>query len=208
MRKLALQFCLVCLLATAAWSKPEYVPDYFPAPLGAEWHYDVTSSMGTSLKMKNVVTEVTKRAEGGYLIVITSYTPQESVNYYHKVPGWVYIDKSVTPSSNYTFDFVEDKNDLMNPLAIGKTWSYEGTGSGIAVTQDWKVEGAEEVTVPAGKYKAIKVTSNGTMGGNPTKYTFWYVDRVGCVRIETESANPAGPPIISTTAMTKVVFPK
>lgn len=208
MRILRISILLVLFLCSAVLAKPKYVPDYFPTGMGTEWHYDLTSTSGITMKTKNVVTSVTKAEKGGWNVIITSYTPQESQNHYHKVSGWVYTDKSVSPAANYTFDFVEDKPDLMNPLVVGKGWDYKGTGSGMAVTQTWKAIAVEEVKVPAGTYKAVRVESEGEMGGNPTKYTFWYADRVGAVKIVTESANPNGPAIVSTSVLTKHVVPK
>lgn len=201
MRTLKLICPLVLLLLTAVWAKPKYIPDYFPAPMGAEWHYDMTSDSGISMQIKHVVTAIKKMEKGGYEIEMTSHSPQESKSYYHKVPGWVYIDKTV--GASFTMDYVKDQNYLMNPLAIGKGWNYKGTASGMNVTQEWKAVGTEEVTVPAGKYKTIKVESTSDMAGNTTKYTFWYADRVGAVKIVTVAGG-----ITSTSVLTKVVFPK
>lgn len=191
-------------LTTVTVAKEKYVPDYFPAPKGAEWNYKITTSNGMSMDMRQVVNSVTKLADGtGYEVIISSFTPTESVNTYHKVAGWVLTDKSVTPSANYTFDYVKDINSLMNPLVSGKTWNYEGTAGGLAVTQEWTCVGAESVKVPAGDFKAVKVTSTSDYGGNPSKYTFWYVDRVGLVKSITEAGG-----VTSTMELQSYTFPK
>lgn len=204
MNRLFIPILLLLSFTTVSVAKEKYVPDYFPAPKDAEWNYKTTTSAGMSMEMRQVVTGVTKHADGsGYEVVINSYSPTESINTYHKVPGWVLTDKAVTPSANYTFDYEKDINTLMNPLAVGKTWSYKGKGGDLAITQDWTCVGPENVTVPAGDFKAIKVTSTADYGGNVSKFTFWYVDRVGMVKSITEAGG-----MTSTTELHKYSFPK
>lgn len=197
----------VLALSLSAQAKPEYVPDYFPAPLGAEWHYELKSSAGYNLKLKNVVSERTDAAKAGYNILISSFSPQESKTYYLKKPGWVFALKTEMPASSYAIDYVADKEEIMNPLKVGATWEYKGKGVSSTGEQDWvqswKVEGVEDVTVPAGTYKAVKVTSTSNVAGNVTKYTFWYVDRVGAVRVLTEVSG-----MTNDMLLTKVSMPK
>jgi hypothetical protein len=197
---------VVALSATAVAQKP-YVPDYFPSAMGTEWHYDMKSSSGYNIQLKMVVTERADASKTGYNVVRSSFVnDSETKNFYLKKPGWVYILKSETPASNYNVDYVEDKNELMNPLKIGESWKYKGKAEGSATQdweQDWTVVGAEDVEVPAGKYKAIKVTSTSTVDGNVTKYTFWYVDRVGPVRILSEVGG-----MTNDMVLTKFTVPK
>ncbi len=204
MRRLLIPVLLLLALTAVSSAKEKYVPDYFPAPKGAEWNYKIATSSGMSMDMRLLVTAVTKLADGtGYEVVISSFTPTETINTYHKVAGWVLTDKSVTPSANYTFDYLKDINTLMNPLVSGKTWKYEGKGGGLDITQDWTCVGPENVKVPAGDFKAIKVTSTSDYGGNVTKYIFWYVDRVGMVKSVTEAGG-----VTSTTELQNYTFPK
>lgn len=203
-RRLSILCLALLILAASATAKEIYVPDYFPCPKGGEWNYKINSSNGVTMDMRRLVTEVSKLDKGGYKVVINSYSPTETINTYLKVAGWVYTDKAVTPSVSYTFDYEKDCNELMNPLATGKTWSYKGTAGGMSITQDWKCVGVEAVKVPAGEFKsAIKVTSTSDMGGNASKYTFWYVDRVGMVKSITEAGG-----VTSTTELVSYKFPK
>jgi len=199
---------MVSLSSLALAQKKPYVPDYFPAAMGTEWHYDLKSSGGYALKLKTVVTERADASKTGYNVVQTSYVNgSETLNYFLKKSGWVDILKTEMPASNYSMDFVEDKKDLMNPLKVGASWDYKGkavSGSGTQVwEQTWNVVGVEDVTVPAGSYKAVKVTSTSTVDGNETKYTYWYVDRVGAVRVVTEVAG-----MTNDMVLTKFVVPK
>lgn len=204
--KHSLRLCLLLAVllwtATSAIAKNPPPPDYFPAPLGAEWHYDVKPDNNPTTKLRNVVTKVSP-IDKGQEIEISSFAPMESKSLYHKLAGMVYLCKVDTPSANYVLDYEADKPDLMNPLAIGKDWKYAGKGGGMDITQDWKVVGSESVQVPAGKYNAIKVVSNSTMAGTAIKYTFWYVDQVGGVKTVTEANNAK-----TVVELTKVVWPK
>ncbi len=134
-------------------------------------------------KTKNVISKNTPLAGGGEDIEVTTTTPTESKSFYHKVAGWVILLKVDMPAASYVMDYEEDKKELMNPLAIGKGWNYKGTAGGMELTQEWKIVGTESVTVPAGKYSAVKVESKSSFGGNAIKYTYWYVDRIGSARV-------------------------
>ena len=197
-------FVTLLLLVAPILAKEVYVPDYFPCPKGAEWDYKINTSNGVTMDMHRVVTDVSKMEKGGYKVVINTTSPTETISTHLKVAGWVYTDKAVTPSVNFNFDYEKDCNDLMNPLVVGKSWSYKGEAGGMAITQDWKCVGVETVKVPAGEFKgAVKVTSTSDMGGNVSKYTFWYADRVGLVKSETEAGG-----VTSTNELVKYKFPK
>ena len=200
--RLLLTLSLLMSVAGTAQEKP-YVPDYFPSPLGAEWNYKLTSSMGQNMDIRTVVAERTDAAKVGYNVVQKTYMPQESINYYFKKPGWVLTLKTEMPASNYIADFVEDKPDLMNPLKVGATWDYKGKMSGQDWTQTWKVAGAEKVTVPAGTFDAMKLESTSEVSGSKTNYVFWYVDRIGLVRVTTEVSG-----MTTDMQLVKYSFPK
>jgi hypothetical protein len=196
---------LLAVLTSIGLAKSStYVPDYFPSALGTEWYYDVKPAGSPTTKTKNVISKNSALAGGGEDIEITTTTPTESKSFYHKVGGWVILLKVDMPAANYVMDYEEDKKEIMNPLAIGKGWNYKGKAGGMELTQDWKVVGTESVTVPAGKYSAVKVESNSNFGGNPIKYTYWYVDRVGSVKSISEAAGGTK----TVVELTKVVFPK
>ena len=83
------------------------------------------------------------------------------------------------------------------PMTPGKTYSeplsYPSPFGNLAIQVDMntKVLDWEEVTVPAGKYRALKVEANGRSVGGPIngtrKVTLWYAPEVGnYVRMEFE----------------------
>jgi hypothetical protein len=96
---------------------------------------------------------------------------------------WTFADASVSQGRRVTFAF---------PLEIGKTWEFEYAGkrdNGTRVTHQRvaRVEAWEDVEVPVGKFKALKVVHTGrfevhpTIGpassGNVTE-VLWYVPAV------------------------------
>ena len=83
---------------------------------------------------------------------------------------------------------------LSFPLAPGKTYGGKLTypapvgGGGINIDMTTKVLDWEEVTVPAGKFRALKVEANGKASGAASgnrKITLWYAPEVAnYVRME------------------------
>jgi hypothetical protein len=85
------------------------------------------------------------------------------------------------------------------PLEVGKTWtrSYRvtvhATKQTIPFDITWKVEAYEDVTVPAGTFKAFKISYSDTVGNEVVQ---WNIPELGLVgkRIERRTArNPNGP---------------
>jgi hypothetical protein len=71
------------------------------------------------------------------------------------------------------------------PLREGDTWTVEiqGPGKGTTLKTTCTVGKVEEVTVPAGKFKAVAVAMETDLGGRVTKATSWYAaDGVGLVK--------------------------
>jgi hypothetical protein len=72
------------------------------------------------------------------------------------------------------------------PLFVGKSWRSTFTihnrdrGRSDTVGVSWKAEAYEDVTVPAGTFKAFKLVSTPGMN-NASYYTIWYVPDPGLV---------------------------
>jgi hypothetical protein len=87
--------------------------------------------------------------------------------------------------------YVKGQDGLKWPLRVGDTATSRsefrrallGTNAG-KMTWHWKVVGWEDVTVPAGKFRALKVEGNGTVERTdvwlnfPVKFVSWYVPEV------------------------------
>ncbi len=68
------------------------------------------------------------------------------------------------------------------PLEVGKTWTKKfrvtihATKQTIPVEESGKVEASEDVTVPAGTFKAFKVSTSTTLG---TENIYWFSPELG-----------------------------
>lgn len=76
---------------------------------------------------------------------------------------------------------------LKLPAMEGETWTTERTVRGKGTVTTYTVGKEEEVTVPAGKYKAIPVTAAVDLGGTSLTTTTWYAIGVGVVMSVNES---------------------
>jgi hypothetical protein len=74
------------------------------------------------------------------------------------------------------------------PLKPGESWEYEPKSGHFKRT--YTVGREEEVDVPAGKFRAIRVEEEFTRGDERQRHTFWHAPRVGIVKavIRTETA--------------------
>ena len=97
------------------------------------------------------------------------------------------------------------------PLMVGKTWtkSYRVTiharNQTIPFEQTQKVEAYEDVTVPAGTFKAFKISSFNTLGNEDV---YWYSPDLGIFvkQILTRtSKNAAGPGVEETEVVSQTI---
>lgn len=84
-----------------------------------------------------------------------------------------------------------DYAPLRFPLATGKTWHFEyavrGNGREVRVAQTAVVRGWEEVSVPAGSFRTLRIEHDGRYQANESGYswngtmreTFWYAPAAG-----------------------------
>lgn len=85
------------------------------------------------------------------------------------------------------------------PLEVGKTWSKSYRAIVHALRQTfpfdsaWKIEAYEDVTLPAGTFKAFKISYSDTLGNESM---MWFMPEIGLIgkRIEKRTTkNPSGP---------------
>jgi hypothetical protein len=79
---------------------------------------------------------------------------------------------------------------LKNPLAAGATWQWKGKGMmGVDIDESNEVAGAEEVAVPAGRFKAMRVVTKVMQGGTPVTKTYWFANHIGLVKSMTDTGS-------------------
>lgn len=190
---------ILCALALAlaaaspairAQQKPkEPPPDYFPLRVGDWWKYKSTATTGTS-EFTTKVLSADKQADGSTWFAVETSAGTKPVfrEWYSKPQGWVLDHKQLYLANNMESQFDPTRPYLKNPLGAGDTWSYKGKGMmGVGVDEASAVSGPETVVVPAGTFKAVKVSTKVTQGGQPVTKTYWYANWVGLVKSETES---------------------
>ena len=82
------------------------------------------------------------------------------------------------------------------PIQPGKTWTQEhrltvGPSTQLKLTSSWKVEGIEDVTVPAGTFRAWRMTFTDNFG---FRQTSWTVPQGLGTFVRRETVRPAGHP--------------
>ncbi len=73
---------------------------------------------------------------------------------------------------------------LRLPAEAGDTWKWEAAKKEGAPTQrtTFKLIGQEEIEVPAGKFKVLRVEQITELNGKSTRCEEWYAPRVGLVK--------------------------
>jgi hypothetical protein len=171
------------LLAQAAFAgKPKSKPsaDYFPLRVGDSWTYRNTEEGGYTLK---VLSE--EPHEGGTVRFIVELLSGVKVDKtYSKAKGWVLFHAQVYPEHEglqATYD--PPKQLLPNPLVVGQKWEWSGKDpTQLEHRESNRVVGVETVTVPAGKFRAMKVVSEITGASAQLTRTSWYAEGVGLVK--------------------------
>jgi len=188
----AIVLASLALGSSATAGKPKSKPkptkteaDYFPLRIGDSWTYRNTE-------------------EGGYTFRVLSEQPQEAgpVRYvvelrsgviiqkiFSKAAGWVLFHAESYPEhEGLQATYEPPKQYLPNPLVAGQKWEWGGKDpTQVDHHEKSRVVGFENVTVAAGKFRAMKVVSEISGGSAPIMKTCWYADGVGLVKSSTEA---------------------
>jgi hypothetical protein len=173
---------LLFLQSALAKPKPKSEPtaDYFPLRVGDSWTYRNIEEGGYTLK---VLSE--EPHEGGTVRFVVELLSGVKVNNtYSKANGWVLFHGETYPEHEglqATYD--PPKQLLPNPLVVGQKWEWSGKDpTQVEHRETNRVVGVESVTVPAGKFRAMKVVSEITGASVPLIRTSWYAEGVGLVK--------------------------
>lgn len=203
MTRLVATLALLLAISVGAWAqKPTPPPpDHFPLGTGYVWDYKSTTDAGKESTFSTKV--LACDANGVWQVAIEN--PWQTIHeYYTKPAGWVLDHKQVYTKNDMVGEFKPVKQFLQNPLKAGATWSWSGTGMmDVAIEEKNTVSGPETVVVPAGKFSAMKVTTDVVQGGQNVKKIYWYANHVGMVKSYTDSGS-----VKSTTELVKYTFPK
>lgn len=165
-------------LMTGCASSPPRLGKFNPPAAGSWFTMSVTSTGSFGSGTEQVRTAVGQRAWEGRTVLA-----QESST------GAMLLD----PATGERLGFIDPSGRTMwrldppiglrYPAEVGKEWTVTGTLTimtpqgprPIPMTSAWKAVGIEDVTVPAGSFKAMKVSVIDTMNGNLwNSDTYWF----------------------------------
>ncbi len=164
------------LSATARVQAQEKSPDYYPFTVGTKWHYQVDPGNGVKVDIINHLAEIEK-IDGISMARIETTTQGQVAATEHM---------SQTEKGLFRRRFGGGKISppiqlLKYPIKKGEQWESKHSIAGQSLTSKCTVDLAE-VTVPAGKYKAVKVVVDAKQAGNNISTTYWFVENVGIVK--------------------------
>jgi len=90
---------------------------------------------------------------------------------------------------------------LRLPAKKGETWETAHTHEGEAVTVKYTVGGEEEVEVPAGKFRCIRIESECVFKEVNDKRTLWWAPRCGMVKGVLVGTDKVGTQYACTTVL-------
>jgi hypothetical protein len=182
---LALAAAVVAAGAGAAKPKPEQAPpDFFPLRVGDSWTYRNTSD-NSEYGFKVLAEEPPTGGAPRYQVEMRAGVIVHKS--FSKEDGWVVLwEDRYVEHEGLQMKYEPPKKYLQNPLKPGFKWTWQGKDSTQTdFTEKNDVVGFETVTVPAGKFRAMKLVSEVSGGNAVMTKTYWYADGVGLVKTTT-----------------------
>lgn len=161
-------------------------PDHFPLRVGDSWTYRHTSG-GAEFSLKVLGEE--KQADGTIRYEVEKLAGAKVLTVYSKAGGWVLIHLERYPEhEGLEMKYEPARQYLKNPLVADAQWGWTGKDyTQTDLEEDSQVTGPEDVTVAAGKFKAMKVVTKVAGASAPLTRTSWYADGVGLVKSMSEA---------------------
>ncbi|MEY2488146.1 MAG: hypothetical protein QOC70_88 [Verrucomicrobiota bacterium] len=174
----------ILTMAAAAQKSEAPAPDYFPLRVGDSWTYRSTS--GDTQHSLKVVSEE-KQADGTIRYLVEKLAGAKVLTVFSKAGGWVLMHSEGYPEhEGLDVKYESPRQYLKNPLVAGAQWGWQGEDyTRTQLEEDNQVTGPENITVPAGKFRAMKVVSR-VAGPSSLTRTNWYADGVGLVKSATD----------------------
>ena len=164
--------------------------DYFPLHVGDSWKYRSTTADGKQSEFSIKVLSEEKENGNPMFLVETVSTFQPIHDWYSKPQGWVLMQRQEYMKTGMKAEYQPTRQFLKNPLTSGDSWQWKGKGMmGVDIDESNEVAGPENVSVPAGNFKAMKVTTKVVQGGAPVTKTYWYAPGVGMVKSMTDTGS-------------------
>ena len=173
--------------------EPKTSVDYFPLRVGDSWTYRNTAD-GSEYTLRVLREE--KQPDGSTRYQVEKLAgPKDSPVKIHlwfsKANGWVLMHGERYPEhEGLEAKYEPPKQYLPSPLAPDVKWEWSGKDyTQTPMHEASRVAGTEEITVPAGKFRAMKVISQVTGSSAPVTKTYWYADGIGLVKTTSEAGD-------------------
>lgn len=159
----------------------EKKPNMFPLIKGSQWEFDVNVN-GMALSVAQEMTQVTKKGDQ------TTATLTTKVNGMDIEEELSIDDKGIHRHSFNNMKLDKPMLSFKYPVQPQK-WTESVKVQGMDLDVKMEMKAAEDVTVPAGKYKAIPVVIEVSVQGQEITATNYYAEGVGIIK---QDANLAG----------------
>jgi hypothetical protein len=159
--------------------------DYFPLRVGYKWTYRNLEEGGYTLSV--VSEEPAGSSPVQYVVELLSGVKVHRV--YSKSNDWIlFYSENYPEHEGLKTTYEPPRQYLPNPLVAGQKWEWGGKDpTQVEYRESSRAVGFENVAVPAGKFRAMKVVTE-VSGAEILKIrTNWYADGVGLVKSATEA---------------------
>jgi len=169
---------------TAQRAKPRK-PDYFPLRVGDSWKYRSTTN---NSEYTTKVVGAEKQTDGTMTYALETLAGIKIHRWYSKTDGWVLLHREAYPEHEaLQVKHEPAKQVLKDPLAKGVRWNWSGFGiTSAEMGESNQVTGPEAVTVPAGRFRTMKIVSKVSEGASVKTVTYWYADGIGLNKYEVD----------------------
>jgi hypothetical protein len=170
-----LMACCLLMLFPASLVAQEAASKLYPLKVGNTWHFKFTMG-GQTISIVNKITSVEK-VDGQELFRLEAKANDQAM-------ASEDLRADAQGLFRHKFNGQEAKPPvqlLRNPIKVGETWKTTSEIAGESITTAVTV-GREEVTVAAGKYKAVTAKMEAETNGQKFTTTYWFAEGVGMVK--------------------------
>lgn len=182
-RRLAACAILVAVVpvGSAPRLKEEVGRTYFPMTVGDRWVVEMRYATRSD-EYTEVVTAVEKTKDGATVVTVGREADGKVGPQSSRVKV---TDEGVFRMSNLGTTYDPPYCILKFPVRPGQTWTSEVTSGGaVRTTFKYKAVEEEDVEVPAGKFRAVRLEVDIDTRGQARKSVIWYAPRVGIVKMD------------------------
>jgi hypothetical protein len=160
---------------------PAPAVSYYPLKTGNTWDYAVTKRTGERVEKRKATVRVLSEETVEKVRVAVLETTYEG----RKVTERLAADRDgLYRFSGEGVDYKPPLCLLKLPPKKGATWTVESRGDGLKISGKFKAAEEGEVTVPAGKFGPVFISScdDFRVDGVKMSLTYWFVPGIGLVK--------------------------